>query len=112
MGGVVFDGFEKKRKAKAKAAERAMQVMSNREMKMIEGLLEAHPFEGEEVESVLNESRAADGFGGSSSWVGIGEGFMGNVSESIWEYSDFTLSGDSSNGFRELKVLGKWVVPD
>lgn len=53
---------------------------------------------------MLNESRAADGFGGSSSWVGIGEGFMGNVSESIWEYSDF--SGDSSNGFRELKVLG------
>lgn len=51
---------------------------------------------------MLNESRAADGFGGSSSWVGIGEGFMGNVSEPI--YSDF--SGDSSNGFRELKVLG------
>lgn len=38
MGVVVFDGFEKKRKAKAIAAERAMQVMSNREMKMIEGL--------------------------------------------------------------------------
>lgn len=32
---VAFDGVEKKRKAKAIAAERAMQVMSKREMKMM-----------------------------------------------------------------------------
>lgn len=38
VGVVEVDGFEKKRKAKAAAAERAMQVMSSRKMKTMVGL--------------------------------------------------------------------------
>lgn len=48
-------------------------------------------------ESVLKESRAVAGFGSSSSWVGIGVGFMGNESEPI-STNQLISSGFSSMG--------------
>lgn len=74
---MVVDGEEKKRKAKATAAERAMQVVRRRAMKtmVVVGLL--GDFVADERESsVSKERRAADGFAGSSSWVGIGVGLV------------------------------------
>lgn len=75
---MVVDREEKKRKAKATAAERAMQVVRRRAMKtvvVVVGLL--GDFVADERESsVSKERRAADGFAGSSSWVGIGVGLV------------------------------------
>ena len=56
-------GEEKKRKAKATAADKAMQVVRRREMKRT---VVGFDF-GDENWSVLKERRAVVGFGGSSS---------------------------------------------
>lgn len=70
--GVRGPAEEKKRKAKAPEAAKAMQVMKRREMKTMVVV----GFWGDPAgESVLNESRAVDWFGASSSWAGIGVGF-------------------------------------
>ncbi|KAL6221957.1 hypothetical protein ACLB2K_005349 [Fragaria x ananassa] len=71
-----------------------MQVMSSRKMKTMVD---------EEVESVLKERRDADGFGESSSWVGIGDGFMGKVSEPISGKSDLL------RWVWRFEQVGRWV---
>lgn len=78
---------EKKRKAKAEAAERAMQVMMRRDVKMkqLEMVLVE---ESESVESMLLLWRSAIDWLGGSSWsssgVGIALGFLeDNVSPEI-----------------------------
>lgn len=67
-----FRTEEKKRKAKAKAAEKAMQEMRMREMMMME--VEDLWAGIAEEESVLKERREAEG--GSSSSVGTAIGFV------------------------------------
>ena len=73
-----FSGVEKKRKAKATAAEKVTQETRIREMKMIVlvGLWRKSGID-EEEESVLKERSAVDGFAWSSSPGGDGVGFIG-----------------------------------
>lgn len=56
--GVVLSS--KKRKAKAEAAERAMQVVRRSEMKMMVVVCLRVGFDGSDEESVLNERSAVD----------------------------------------------------
>ena len=91
---IVVLGFEKKRKAKAPAAERATHVTRIREMKaMVVGVDLCEESE-EEVESVLKERSALVGLGGSSSWVGTG--FTGANTE---EDSEPILGNQLNCGF-------------
>lgn len=52
---------------------------------------------------MLKERRDADGFGESSSWVGIGDGFMGKVSEPI------SGKGDLLRWVWRFEQVGRWV---
>lgn len=52
---------------------------------------------------MLKESRAVAGFGSSSSWVGIGVGFMGNESEPI-STNQLISSGFSSMGSENWRI--------
>ncbi|PON85366.1 hypothetical protein TorRG33x02_187760 [Trema orientale] len=64
---IVVLGVEKKRKAKAPAAERATHVTRRREMKTTVVAVDFLEESDEDVESVLKERRAVVGLGGSSS---------------------------------------------
>ena len=103
--GFVAGGEEKKRKAKAEAAERAMQVMMRRDVKMKQLEIVLVLVEESELLLLLLLWRSAiDWLGGSSSGVGIALGFVSpEIIDSLFYLTDLV---DVSYGkLRKVQTL-------